>query len=886
MLRKSLLCTGIAALVLALLPGIGAAAPKSANPGHVDVLFIGAHPDDEHNNLATFGQWRENSGISTGVVTITRGEGGGNAVGPEEGPALGVLREGEERKAVGRAGVQDVHNLDKVDFFYTVSAPLTRKVWDEQDTLDRIVRLVRETTPSVIVTMNPAPVPGQHGNHQEAGRLATQAYYDAADPAKFTGQGLAPWSTGRLFEADADGSGGTGPDCPNTADNPAEQVYRVWEGAYSREHRSSWAKVQAQSARDYRSQGFGDTADPPTDPAKIDCDRFTQIDSRVPYTIGDTAPEAMLEGAALPGKGGLPKGTGLELRTSEQHPVPGSSFTATVTAHAPHGGVLPGARITPALPEGWSVRGDGRLDGNGKARFTVTVPRAAKTGTGYRIGAELRSAIGHGQTAREIEPAPALTAAPARLPQYADFDDWSARTGVPQLQGDWENTLSLGSGKSRTIPVRLHNNGERAESGTVRLDLPKGFTASPATREYRGLAPGADTTAEFTVAATDKQLPTANDGDYRYTVHTTSGAGSRDTAAALDLVPATSIPALDSAPKLDGIAGPGEYPGATLPISRRWEGDPCTSARDCSGYAKVSRHGDTLYVLTHVTDDKQGTALSAKDCKRHWRTDSVEIDIDPRGTGENTATTFKTGILPWTAEGGPCFERDADNHQGGAETAPGMRVAAKVDKPYTGYTVEAAIPLADLPSAVDPARMGLNILAYDSDTTDKTGQTRIGWSPFSGVQGDPYRWGHAELPGYQPPPDRPVQPSEPVIAKTAARSIDSPASIAQSARNGIPLAGAQAAPAADRASLAGPALLRGGTLTALVHVTGPGTAHLYVWSPEGKTLGSRTIPVPGPGARRIELPVTGTPPAGTRVLLGFAAEQGGTASSTAPILGN
>ena len=67
----------------------------------LNVLFVGAHPDDEAFTIPAFGQWAEDSGLKTGVVTITRGEGGGNAVGPEEGPALGILREGEERRAVG-----------------------------------------------------------------------------------------------------------------------------------------------------------------------------------------------------------------------------------------------------------------------------------------------------------------------------------------------------------------------------------------------------------------------------------------------------------------------------------------------------------------------------------------------------------------------------------------------------------------------------------------------------------------------------------------------------------------------------------------------------------------------------------------------------------------
>ena len=54
---------------------------------------------------------------------ITRGEGGGNAVGTEIGPALGLRRENEDRVAHYRSGTVDIFNLDRVDFFYNQSAP-------------------------------------------------------------------------------------------------------------------------------------------------------------------------------------------------------------------------------------------------------------------------------------------------------------------------------------------------------------------------------------------------------------------------------------------------------------------------------------------------------------------------------------------------------------------------------------------------------------------------------------------------------------------------------------------------------------------------------------------------------------------------------------------
>jgi hypothetical protein len=285
----------------------------------------------------------------------------------------------------------------------------------------------------------------------------------------------------------------------------------------------------------------------------------------------------------------------------------------------------------------------------------------------------------------------------------------------------------------------------------------------------------------------------------------------------------------------------------------------------------VTWYDDALYVLVQVKDDKQGSALDAADCKRHWRTDSVEIALDPRGDAENTSTTFKTGILPLTAAGGgrACFERDADNHQGpGTSTAPGMSVASSVSSPYTGYTVETKIPLADLPAAVDPSRLALNIFVYDSDTTDKTGQTRIGWSTWGGVQGDPYRWGLATLPGYTPPPDRPTKAPPPVMPSTAALSVNSPQSIIQAASTHVPLAAGPATPGSAR--LVGHPVVSDGSTTFHLHTTVPGTVYAYVW--DDKTLGQKKLPVEA-GTHAVTVPGS----SGT-LAIAFEATAGGTAS--------
>src|SRR5205807_2242504 len=157
--------------------------------------------------------------------------------------------------------------------------------------------------------------------------------------------------------------------------------------------------------------------------------------------------------------------------------------------------------------------------------------------------------------------------------------------------------------------------------------------------------------------------------------------------------------------------------------------------------------------------------------------------IDPSGgphASPDTGSTFKTGIIPWTndpAHGNPpCFERDADNRQGyGPDTAPGMKIHVDVSSPYHGYTVETKIPFEDLPKAVEPKLMGLDMIVYHSDTTDLTGQWRTAWNaPQDGLQASPWVWGHASLAGYTPPRSLPRKAPPPFLPDTALLSVQSP----------------------------------------------------------------------------------------------------------------
>ncbi|TCP54951.1 alpha-galactosidase-like protein [Tamaricihabitans halophyticus] len=892
---SSIAVVGFAAAAIGMAPpASGAQEPEGAKPeaGQLDVLFVGAHPDDEAGTLSTLGQWNSDHDIRSGVVTVTRGEGGGNAVGTEEGPELGELREAEERSAVGRAGVTEVLNLDKADFYYTVSAPLTEQAWGHEDSLGKLVRLVRMTQPKVVITMDPAPTPGNHGHHQYAARLATEAYQAAADPSAFPGQlteeGLSTWSVDRLFSTAAKGSADPGPGCEEgiRPEDPVDRIWGIWAGRTGPDGKT-WAQVEQEAKRDYVSQGWGGFPDAPSDPAEITCDQFVQLDSRVPYRADAKGSEGMLGGALLDGGSGLPRGTGLTAEAERAKITAGTPTTVTVAATAPQRQPLRNAHVDLAVGEGWQVRGDGRLGtvAPGKtasAEFVVTAPEAAEAQS-FQLPATLSTKDASGGTEVLLKVVAPLVAEQEPLPQVAEFDSWAQRVGYPELADRVARVLTLPSGGSRKIDVPVRNHSTEPVSGQLRVDLPEGFDTSTPTVAIPEVPAGEQTSVAFEVTNTDAGLETGMQGGaygYELTVEPDAG-NSSSTSAGLELVPRTEIPQAAQQPNVDGQATDGEYPGPELDLSGYWEGEECASAQDCSATAQLSWHSDTLYALVNVVDDKPGNRLPEADCKRHWRSDSVELTIDPAGDSENTSSTMKLAAFPATADGGPCYFRDADNHQGGPDTAPGVEIASEVSEPYEGYTVELAVPLDEVPGPIDPEALGLNLLVYDSDTQDNVGKTRIGWSTWGGVQGDPYRWGQASLADYQPAPDQPETP-EPELPLDALSSLDSPQSIEQSVRTGLPLGGVAAAPKRDSAWLSG-ATGADGAVSAELTATGAGSAHLHVLDADGAVLGREVLDVDGPGKLTARIPVDGGAPA--RVVAGFQNASGAVAASAAEVAG-
>ncbi len=164
------------------------------------VLVIGAHPDDEDNDLIAI--LSRGMGVETGYLALTRGEGGQNLIGDELGTGLGVLRSGELVAARRIDGGRQFFTR-AIDFGFTRSADESFTFWPHDSVLKDVVRIIRRFRPQVIVAVFSGTPRDGHGQHQVSGIVAKEAFHAAADPARFPElqreEGLAPFQPLKFY---------------------------------------------------------------------------------------------------------------------------------------------------------------------------------------------------------------------------------------------------------------------------------------------------------------------------------------------------------------------------------------------------------------------------------------------------------------------------------------------------------------------------------------------------------------------------------------------------------------------------------------------------------------------------------------------------------------
>lgn len=166
---------------------------------HQRLLIIGAHPDDEDTTLLAL--------VGTGLggeaayLSLSRGEGGQNLIGPELGLGLGLIRTGELLAARRIEGTRQYFTRG-YDFGYTRSLKETFERWPKEVLLEDAVRAVRRFKPQVIVAIFPGDGRAGHGQHQAAGVIAEAVFHNSGLPDRFptlTDSGLLPWQPEALY---------------------------------------------------------------------------------------------------------------------------------------------------------------------------------------------------------------------------------------------------------------------------------------------------------------------------------------------------------------------------------------------------------------------------------------------------------------------------------------------------------------------------------------------------------------------------------------------------------------------------------------------------------------------------------------------------------------
>ncbi len=185
------------------------------------VLYVAAHPDDENTELIAY--FARGLNYRTAYLSLTRGDGGQNVIGGEIGADLGAIRT-QELLAARRLDGGRQFFTRALDFGFSKDFRETLKVWDRQQVLADIVRVIRTFRPDVVITRFAPEPSGTHGHHTASAVLAVEAFKLSGDPNAFPDQlkDLKPWQPKRILQ-----NGGGGTDSPTIEIGATDAVLGV-----------------------------------------------------------------------------------------------------------------------------------------------------------------------------------------------------------------------------------------------------------------------------------------------------------------------------------------------------------------------------------------------------------------------------------------------------------------------------------------------------------------------------------------------------------------------------------------------------------------------------------------------------------------------------------
>ncbi|MDB5143721.1 MAG: family deacetylase, partial [Mucilaginibacter sp.] len=211
------------------------------------VLYVAAHPDDENTRLLAY--LAQEKHYRTGYLSMTRGDGGQNLIGNEQGELLGLIRTQELLAARKVDGAEQFFTRAN-DFGFSKGPDETLKIWDKEKVLGDVVWVIRKFRPDVIICRFPTTGEGGHGHHTASAILAQEAFTAAADPKRYPEQlkYVQPWQAKRLMW-NTFNFGSTNTTAPDQ--------FKINVGVYNPILGKGYGEMAAESRSNHKTQGFG-----------------------------------------------------------------------------------------------------------------------------------------------------------------------------------------------------------------------------------------------------------------------------------------------------------------------------------------------------------------------------------------------------------------------------------------------------------------------------------------------------------------------------------------------------------------------------------------------------------------------------------------------------
>jgi LmbE family N-acetylglucosaminyl deacetylase len=211
------------------------------------VLYVAAHPDDENTRLLAY--LAQEKHYRTGYLSMTRGDGGQNLIGNEQGELLGLIRTQELLAARKIDGAEQFFTRT-LDFGFSKGPQETLDFWNKDKALGDVVWVIRKFRPDVIICRFPTTGEGGHGNHTASAILAQEAFTAAADPAKYPEQlkYVQVWQAKRLLWNTFNFG---------TTNTTAPDQFKINVGVYNPILGKGYGEMAAESRSNHKTQGFG-----------------------------------------------------------------------------------------------------------------------------------------------------------------------------------------------------------------------------------------------------------------------------------------------------------------------------------------------------------------------------------------------------------------------------------------------------------------------------------------------------------------------------------------------------------------------------------------------------------------------------------------------------